>query len=103
MPREGMASDGVSGVARDAALKDALRKAVEQGVGAFVNSDARVESFQLISAEVYSEAPSYVASYRVITAGRDAGPYRVTIRARVKLDKIADDLVAIGVLLEEPG
>ena len=100
---EGTASDGDSGIARNNALNDALRKAVEQGVGAFVDSDTRVENYQLISDEIHSEAPGYVSSYRVITAGRDAGLYRVTIRARVKLDKIANDLAATGVLLEGQG
>jgi len=100
---EGVAASGDAGIARDHALKDALRKAVEQGVGTFVNSETKVRNFQLLSDKVYSQASGYVSSYRVIAEGPDAGLYRVTIQARVKLDKIEDDLAGIGILLEEQG
>jgi hypothetical protein len=100
---EGVAASADAGIARDHALKDALRKAVEQGVGTFINSETKVQNFQLLSDKVYSQASGYVSSYRVVAEGPDAGLYRVTIRARVKLDKIEDDLAGIGILLEEQG
>ncbi len=100
---EGVAASADAGIARDHALKDALRKAVEQGVGTFINSETKVQNFQLLSDKVYAQASGYVSSYRVIAEGPDAGLYRVTIRARVKLDKIEDDLNAIGILLGEQG
>lgn len=100
---EGAASDSAASTARDHALKDALRKAVEQGVGAFVNSETKVEDFQLLSDKVYSQASDYVSSYHVIAEGRDSGLYRVTIRARVKLGKIDKELAAIDVPPREQG
>jgi hypothetical protein len=100
---EGAASDSAASIARDHALKDALRKAVEQGVGAFVNSETKAEDFQLLSDKVYSQASDYVSSYRVIVEGRDSGLYRVTIRARVKLGKIDKDLASIDVPPREQG
>jgi len=100
---EGAAADNDAAIARDHALRDALRKAVEQGVGTFVNSETRVQNYQLLSDKVYSQASGYVSSYKVVAEGPDAGLYRVTIRAKVKLDRLEDDLAAIGILLEEQG
>jgi hypothetical protein len=90
-------------IARDQALRDALRKAVEQGVGTYVSSESRVQNFQLISDRIYSQASGYVASYRVVSEDRADDLYRVVVRARVKLDRIEDDLAAIGILVQEQG
>ncbi|MFO7638068.1 MAG: flagellar assembly protein T N-terminal domain-containing protein [bacterium] len=90
-------------IARDAALSDALRRAVEQGVGTFIDSETRVENFQLLSDRIYARARGYVSSYRVITEGREGDRYRVVVRAKVKTADIENDLAAIGVLLREQG
>jgi len=90
-------------IARDHALRDALRKAVEQGVGTLVSSETRVQNFQLLSDKVYSQAQGYVSSYRVLTESREGETYRVVVRAKVKLDKIEGDLGAIGILISEQG
>lgn len=90
-------------IARDSALDDALRKAVEQGVGAFIDSETRVSNFQLISDEIYSRTTGYVSSYRIIDEGVSGDLYRVVLRAVVKTDRIEDDLAAIGLLLRQQG
>ncbi|MGQ9679084.1 MAG: flagellar assembly protein T N-terminal domain-containing protein [bacterium] len=101
---EGVAAlTGGVDIARDQALKDALRKAVEQGVGVFVNSETRVANFQLLSDRIYSRADGYVSSYRLVNESREANLYRVTVRAQVKLERIEDDLKAIGILVAEQG
>jgi len=101
---EGVAAiTGSVDIARDQALKDALRKAVEQGVGTFINSETRVENFQLLSDRIYSQAQGYVSSYRVVSESREADLYRVVVRAKVKLARIEDDLRAIGILVAEQG
>ena len=103
---EGVAAlpaQGGADIARDYALADALRKAVEQGVGTFVSSETRVENFQLISDNIYSQTKGYVSSYRVVTEGLEGALYRVVIRAVVKLDDIENDLAAIGLLVLEQG
>lgn len=90
-------------IARDQALRDALRKAVEQGVGIFINSETRVHNFQLLSDRIYSQASGYVSSYRVISETREEGLYRVVVRSLVRLDQLEDDLRAIGILVQEQG
>lgn len=89
--------------ARDQALADALRKAVEQGVGTYIDSETQVENFQLLSDRIYSRARGYVSSYRVIHEERTGDLYRVVVRAVVNTDGIQDDLAAIGILLAGQG
>ena len=101
---EGVAAiTSTNDVARDNAIRDALRKAVEQGVGTYVSSETQVQNFQLLSDRIYSQANGYVSSYRILSGGPEAGTYKVAVRARVKLDRIENDLSAIGILLGEQG
>jgi hypothetical protein len=103
---EGLAAvafEGGTATARDEALDDALRKAVEQGVGAYVDAESVVENFQLISDRIYYRTSGYVSSYSVIFEEEQGDLYRVVIRAVVKTGEIEDDLAAIGILLAQQG
>jgi hypothetical protein len=101
--------EGVSAItgrvdtARDQAISDALRKAVEQGVGAYIDGETQVENFQLISDRIYSRASGFVSSYRVISEEQSGGLYRAVVRAVVNTDGIGDDLAAIGILVAGQG
>lgn len=88
-------------IARDNAIDDALRKAVEQGVGAYIDAETRVENFQLLSDRIYSRTHGYVESYRIIHEEQNDDLYRVVIRAVVNTGNIENDLAAIGILLSE--
>lgn len=92
-------------IGRDHAISDALRKAVEQAVGTFINSETAVKNFTLLKDEIYSHAQGYVSSYRIIDEKLeiDNDIYRVKLIAKVKLNNIEDDLAAIGLLLREKG
>lgn len=102
-------AEGVSAVvstvdiARDHALNDALRKAVEQAVGAFITSETMVSSFQLIEDNIYSRTSGYVSGYRIIDEGLQGDLYRVVVRAVVRTDSIENDLAAVGLLLAGQG
>lgn len=101
--------EGVSAVAgrvdtaRDQAISDALRKAVEQGVGAYIDGETQVDNFQLISDRIYSRASGFVSSYSVIHEEQSSDLYRVVVRAVVNTDGIGDDLAAIGILMTGQG
>lgn len=85
--------------ARDMALEDAMRKAVEQAVGTLINSESVVENYTLLSDRIYSRSKGYIRSYRILDEGKDDGLYTVEILAKVGLDNIKGDLEAINVLL----
>lgn len=102
-------ADGVAAITstpdigRDHAISDALRKAVEQAVGAYINSETAVKNFVLLNDEVYSHAQGYVSSYRIIDEQKETDTYRVKVIAKVKLNNIENDLEAIGLLIRGKG
>ncbi|MEI6520860.1 MAG: hypothetical protein WCO98_12600, partial [bacterium] len=51
--------------ARDEAIQDAQRKAVEQGVGLYIKSETVVANFTLVSDNIYKEAAGYVHAYNI--------------------------------------
>ncbi|PIE52009.1 hypothetical protein CSA37_08595 [Candidatus Fermentibacteria bacterium] len=89
--------------ARDHAIDDALRNAVEQGVGTHITSETQVNNFQLIEDNIYSNSQGYVSSYRIIDQQVEGQIYRVVIKAKVKSGIIENDLAAMGILLSEQG
>ena len=94
-------ADGKSAKARDGALNDALRKAVEQGVGTYVTTELTVEQKRLVEDRIYTESSGYIQSYRVLREGETDGLYEVKISALVKMGKLADDLQSIGLLIRK--
>ena len=88
--------------ALDDALADAMRKAVEQAVGAYVQSETLVDNYQLLEDKIYSKTVGYVKKY---TLTKDGPPqpeinlYEVTIEAVVSDQVLKDDLASLGLLI----
>lgn len=89
-------------IAKDNAVNDALRKAVEQAVGTLVQAQTLVDKYQLISDEIYTKSQGYIKKYTIISEKPDLnqGILKVTIQADVSIGDIKNDLNAIGLLLE---
>lgn len=91
-------SGGNAALARDAAVEDALRKAVEQAVGTFVSADTMVENFQVLKDNIYTKTEGYVKNYTITAESQGPGIYQVSVRATVAVGSIKNDLDAIGLL-----
>ncbi|MBI4377674.1 MAG: flagellar assembly protein T N-terminal domain-containing protein [Nitrospinae bacterium] len=91
---------GDKAIARDTALNDALRKAVEQAVGAMVSSETVVENYQLIRDSILTKSQGYIQKYRVASESPSAELYQVTISATVSLGNLKNDLAALGILMQ---
>src|SRR3972149_2528305 len=93
---------GDHAIAKDNAVNDALRKAVEQAVGTLVQAQTLVDKYQLISDEIYTKSQGYIKKYTIISEKPDLnqGILKVTIQADVSIGDIKNDLNAIGLLLE---
>jgi len=89
--------------ARDDAIADAQRRAVEVGVGLYVKSESLVRNFVLLSDSIYSHAEGYVASYDILSERHDGDECRVSIRARVRMGNIEDDLAVLWDRLQLAG
>jgi hypothetical protein len=94
-------ADGRSAKARDEAINDALRKAVEQGVGAFVTAQLTVAQQRLVDERIFTESHGYIQTYRVVREGSRGGLYEVMVSALVKMGKLSDDLTSIGLLIRK--
>ncbi|TET67516.1 MAG: hypothetical protein E3J45_04760, partial [Candidatus Zixiibacteriota bacterium] len=97
---------GDVGKARDEALNDALRKAVEQAVGTIISARSVVENAVLIQDNIYSKTSGYIKSYNLVREGKSVNipnTYEVAITATVSKASIKDDLAALGILIERKG
>ena len=86
-------------IARDKALEDALKKAVEQAVGIFVSSEMIVENYSLLSDRIYTKSQGYIQNYKIISESIIEDTYKVNIEATVVLGNLKNDLTAIGLLM----
>ena len=92
------------GANRKAAIVDAQRNAVEQGVGTLLDSKTKMENFEILSDKIYSRASGYVTNYTILSEGTAPdGTYTVTIQADVQTASIKNDLRAIGILMAQVG
>mgnify|MGYP001294673103 CR=1 FL=1 len=81
-------------MARDVAIQDALRNAVEQVTGAVVSSSTVVENAMTVEDNIYAKAKGYVKAYSVLSEGEaDNGmTYNVKIKAQVRAGAIKEDI-----------
>lgn len=90
------------GLSKDAAIEQAKRDAVEQGLGAVIASETIVKNAAVFSDNIYSKAQGFVKSFEVVSAKTDSdGLWTVEIRAEITaiLDEILKNEVALQTLL----
>ncbi|MEO1234049.1 MAG: flagellar assembly protein T N-terminal domain-containing protein [Myxococcota bacterium] len=79
-------------LARDRALDDAKRKAVEQVAGTRVSAETVAEDFQLVSDRIYARASGFVRNYEILGEGREGETYEVRVKANVDGEALKADL-----------
>lgn len=87
--------------ARDKALDNALRTAVEKVVGTMVDSESLVKNNDLISDKIYTQTTGYISGYKVLSEKKDedVNIYSVTVEAKVKNGSLTNDLHSMGILM----
>lgn len=87
--------------ARDKAIDDARRKAVEQAIGSMISSETVTENFQLISDKILSKSSGYVRRYKILSEGSSTeGIYQVSIEAMVQKGVLNSDLQGVLAILK---
>lgn len=90
--------------AREDAINDALRKAVEQVVGLMIDSRTVTENFMLLEDKIYTKTAGYVQSYKEISSTtRPDNSLEVTVEAIVKTGDLKNDLDGILTTLRREG
>ena len=82
-------------VAKERAMKDAERKAVEEGTGLYVEAYSKVHNYMTVEDDIKSLAAGYIVSKKVLLDTLEATPlrYHVRILAEVKcgdLEQLAE-------------
>ncbi len=80
--------------ARDDAIQDAQRKAVEQGLGLYIKSETVVNNLELVSDTIYKDSAGFVHTYTVTAENYDDAKdlYWVKITAKVSLQRLENRL-----------
>lgn len=95
--------DGKKDQARENALNNAFRRAVEQAVGVMVDSDSMVVNAQILNDRIYSKSTGYIKKYHIINEKVDGDSYRIKINAVVSKVKIEKDIDEIGQIIKKAG
>jgi len=103
---EMITADGVAAItgnvtiAREKAIDDALRRAVEQAVGTLISSDTMTNNFQVVHDKILAQTSGYVKKYEIVKEQRVGEEFRVTVMADVGRENLQRSLEALGLLHE---
>ena len=86
-------SHGV-GATRDAAIQDALRNAVQQGVGMELGSATLTNNFMIVRDQILTKTSGYVSKFKVTKEQQVLGSWDVSVDAEVAQGALRNDLAA---------
>ena len=92
---------GVDDKAKDEAVAQALRKAVEESCGVFLTSQSKAEDYQITYDKIFADAVGYVRQHKVIKVWTEDGKTLAKVRARVSTQKFEQDWAAIAHTVEQ--
>jgi hypothetical protein len=78
--------------ARDRAIKDAQRNAVELTVGVLIDAETINHNYTIIKDEIYARSAGYVQDHKILDEWQEAGLLRIIIQARVTAAPLQRDL-----------
>jgi hypothetical protein len=83
---------GREAVARERAVDEAKRSAIEKAVGVAVTSKTVVEDFQVVKDQIFSRASGYLRDITIVDEKKTGlGTYEVTLTATVEVAALVDD------------
>ncbi|HAU39202.1 MAG TPA: hypothetical protein DCX07_16000 [Phycisphaerales bacterium] len=94
---------GMNENAKDEAVNQALRKAVEQACGVFLTGESKAQDYQLVYDKVFADAVGYVREHKVEDTWLQNGQTNVRVRARVSTKKFEKDWATIRHTLHQEG
>ncbi len=89
---------GNTAIARDEAINNALKKAVEHGVETIVSAEIIPINSQLLNDNIYSKTDGYISNYRIVSEKTTGNLYQVTIEANVETIGLKKDLTTLGMV-----
>ena len=87
---------GTTPKARDEAIAKALRRAVEQGCGVFINSRSKTKNYQGIYDKIFADAVGYIKKHDKPKCWIENGLYYARVHALVSTQKFEQNWAAIA-------
>jgi hypothetical protein len=87
--------------ARDLALREAVRSAVEQAVGRLLPAQRIVRYYPLLGERIFDRSMTYVQDYQIVHETRGPQLYRVTVQTTLYMDRLRQDLQQLGLFLTD--
>ena len=82
----------------DAAVRAAMRAAIEKAIGVYVQSEQEVQNWQLKKDRIYSHTEAFITAYDILDKYRQGANWVITIRATVSNQKLVDELRELQIL-----
>jgi hypothetical protein len=87
--------------ARDIALREALRSAVEQAVGRILPAQRIVRYYPVLEDRILDRSMTYVQDYQIVHETKGPELYRVTVQTTLYMDRLRRDLQQLGLFLAD--
>ena len=91
------------GANHDAALKAAMRAAIEKAVGVYVQSESEVRNWQLKRDQIISHTEAFITDYEILDKFRTGKTWTIRIKATVSNKKLVDELQELQILQKQLG
>ena len=95
--------DGRKDLARENAIQNAFRRAVEQAVGVMIESESVVNNSELIKDKICSQSAGYIKKYTISKESFDGDLCTVEIKALVSKVKLQKGLDSYGLMMKKMG
>ncbi len=93
-----------SGMDKEEATRDALRKAVERAAGTFIHSQTQIKDFALVRDTVLTRSAGFIQEHRILVSKEDDdGVWEVKIRAVVSVKGIEHMWGVVKNMLQQMG
>ncbi len=89
-------ASGVILKARDEAVLQALRTAVEQKCGVFLKAQSKTRDYKAVYDKIFANTVGYVREHRVLRSWSEGDKTRATVRVRVSTQKFEKDWAVIA-------
>ena len=83
------------GIDQQSAIRAALRLAIEQEIGAVVDSQTRIKIHQLIEEEIRLKSAGFIESYEIVSMTQANGIFEATVRAEVRSKQLRAELMTL--------
>ena len=94
---------GKKDAARESALNNAFRRAVEQVIGVMINSKTVVQDSLLLNDKIFSKSSGYIKTYKITGEHFEDDACRISVNATVSTAHLEKGLDDVGLLSKKLG